>query len=115
MAIQDKARPVGAKPEQIVIENGRLFLRDNRDKGETYAQLLTRNGLADMAATGDAQYGEGYSSEVGHRRVVSRSKEAVIAQNIRCTLGAHFCEVRVDETVKCACRAGVCTRWWTHP
>jgi len=58
MAIQDKSSPLfGAKPEQIVIENGRLFLRDNRDKGETYAQLLTRNGLADMAATGDAWYG----------------------------------------------------------
>jgi len=52
-----------------------------------------------MAATGDAQYGEGYSSEVGSPGVVSRSKEGAIAQNIRCTLWAHFCEVRVDETL----------------
>jgi len=66
MAIQDKSSPPVCKAGTDRYREWSFFLRDNRDKGETYAQLLTRNGLADMAATGDAQYGEGYSSEVGH-------------------------------------------------
>lgn len=102
MAIQDKSSPLfGAKPEQLAIENGRLFLRDNRDQGETYAQLLTRNGLADIAATGDAQYGEGYSSEVGHpeSREPQQGGGGDRTKYSMHAFGAHFCEVRVDETL----------------
>ena len=101
-AVQDRRSPLfDAKPEQIAIENGRLFLRDNRDKGETYGQLLTRNGLVDMEATGNAQYGEGYSSEVGHpeSREPQQGGGGDRTKHSMHAFGAHFCEVRVDEAL----------------
>ncbi len=101
-AIQDRRSPLfGTKPEQIAVENGRLFLSDNRDKGETYAQLLSRNGLTDMEATGNAQYGEGYSSEASHpeSREPQQGRDGNRTKYSMHAFGAHFCEVRVDEAL----------------
>ncbi|MDB5122707.1 MAG: hypothetical protein JWP94_836 [Mucilaginibacter sp.] len=51
MAISDNASPLhGHKEENIFASDGRIHLKDNADKGETYTQLLNRQGLQKVEA-----------------------------------------------------------------
>jgi xanthine dehydrogenase YagR molybdenum-binding subunit len=46
LAVADKKSPLYGQPEETVqVENGRLFVQGSPDKGETYGQLLDRQGL----------------------------------------------------------------------
>jgi xanthine dehydrogenase YagR molybdenum-binding subunit len=47
LAITDRRSPLfGLQEENIAVEQGRLYARDDREKGETYGQILSRNRLA---------------------------------------------------------------------
>ena len=56
MAIQDAQSPLhGASESDVDTEDGRLFLKSNKAKGETFAALLTRNGGRPIEATATAK------------------------------------------------------------
>jgi xanthine dehydrogenase YagR molybdenum-binding subunit len=51
LAIADNASPLyGYKEEDIIAENGTLHLKNDPNKGETYAQILNRKGLNKLEA-----------------------------------------------------------------
>ncbi len=51
IAIGDAASPVyGAKKEDIALQDGRLFLKTQTDKGETFSAILHRAGLQKLEA-----------------------------------------------------------------
>jgi len=51
MAIANSASPLhNAKPENIMADNGRLHLKSKPDTGETYAQILNREGKPNIEA-----------------------------------------------------------------
>jgi xanthine dehydrogenase YagR molybdenum-binding subunit len=51
MAVADPKSPLNARQEtDIIAENGRIYLKDHTDKGETYTQLLNRNGMQKIEA-----------------------------------------------------------------
>ena len=51
MAVGDNGSPLyGQKPENIMTGNGRLFLKDHTDQGETLIALLTRNHIDKVEA-----------------------------------------------------------------
>ncbi|MEJ3748148.1 xanthine dehydrogenase family protein molybdopterin-binding subunit [Actinomycetes bacterium KLBMP 9797] len=53
LAVQDPRSPLhGADPAQVVVRRGRLSLRDQPARGETYGQLLDRQGRDHLAANG---------------------------------------------------------------
>jgi len=59
IAIADAASPLrGANEQDCTVLNGRLFLKDNPSKGETYGAILARHGLQMVEAQGDAKPGE---------------------------------------------------------
>ncbi|MBD2261175.1 xanthine dehydrogenase family protein molybdopterin-binding subunit [Pseudanabaena sp. FACHB-2040] len=77
-AISDRASPLyGANAQDIEVENGRLFVGQGSTRGETYADILARQGLPEVEATFDFNPGESEQF----------SKHA---------FGAQFAEVRVD-------------------
>jgi xanthine dehydrogenase YagR molybdenum-binding subunit len=48
----DKSPLHGADPRAVVVREGRMMLRDQPDRGETYGALLRRNRLEDAEALG---------------------------------------------------------------
>lgn len=65
---------------QIGFLNARLFLKDNREKGETYQAILSRSNNAVIETLAEAKPDE--------------EKKKRFAMD---SFGAHFCEVAVDE------------------
>ncbi len=68
----------GAAADQLDVADGRIFLRDRPDTGETYADLLKRHRKDAVEVTHEAKPGD------------EQKKYAMHA------FGAHFVEVRVD-------------------
>lgn len=82
MAYSDKQSPLYSAAEaEIVAENGRLQLRTDSKKGESFAELLKRNGGKPIEATKESKAGE------------EKDKYSMSA------FGAVFVEVRVDEAL----------------
>ncbi|MFF5984695.1 xanthine dehydrogenase family protein molybdopterin-binding subunit [Streptomyces olindensis] len=53
LAVEDERSPLyGVEAEDVVVRNGRLHVRDNPARGETYQRLLTRNRLTHLEAVG---------------------------------------------------------------
>ncbi|MEV0623662.1 xanthine dehydrogenase family protein molybdopterin-binding subunit [Nonomuraea sp. NPDC050404] len=53
LAVDDEKSPLhGAAPEDVVVRDGRLHLKDDSGRGETYRQLLTRNNRTHLEADG---------------------------------------------------------------
>lgn len=53
LAVADTVSPLyGADPANVVVWNGRLRLRDDPARGESYTQLLTRNNLTHLETLG---------------------------------------------------------------
>ena len=51
IAVADQNSPLhGYKEQDIMADNGRIYLKKNTDKGETYAAILNRKGLAQLDA-----------------------------------------------------------------
>ncbi len=79
MAVADDGSPLqGADPEAIEVEDGRVFLRDRPDAGESYGELLGRNHMT-------------YAEDSG-----SWSPPPFDAPLGLLTFGAQFAEVAVD-------------------
>jgi xanthine dehydrogenase YagR molybdenum-binding subunit len=63
MARLDAQSPLhNAKPEDLDLKNGRIFLKANPATGETFAALITRNGGKPVEGMGSAEPGESASS-----------------------------------------------------
>src|SRR5476649_560922 len=59
LAIADPASPLhGASPDAVDAKDGRIFLKDQPSRGETYATILTRAKTDIVEATGDAKPGD---------------------------------------------------------
>ncbi len=79
LAISDAHSPLhGAKTQDVVIEDGSIFLRSKPKHGETLQALVARSGRPNITAQSDAKPGE------EHKRYSMYS------------FGAQFAEVRVD-------------------
>ncbi|MEU6443139.1 xanthine dehydrogenase family protein molybdopterin-binding subunit [Streptomyces sp. NPDC047046] len=79
MAVEDRESPLhGVDAEDVVVRSGRLHLRDNAVRGETYKSLLTRNKRPHLDAEGT------YSGPA------SKERHSFYAYN------ATFAEVAVD-------------------
>ncbi len=79
MAVSDGASPLsGANEQDVVLDGGRLYVRSNPSKGETFQALLTRRGQPFIEAQANAKPGE------------EKNKYSMYA------FGAQFAEVRID-------------------
>jgi len=75
----DPASPLhGAAPDAIDAKDGRIFLKDQPSRGETYAAILTRAKSDVVEASADAKPGDETKQYAMH------------------AFGAQFAEVRVD-------------------
>ncbi|WP_257450021.1 xanthine dehydrogenase family protein molybdopterin-binding subunit [Archangium lipolyticum] len=82
LAVADKASPLhGLAEKDVEVAGGRLFSRKDKGRGETFAQLLARQGLPHVEAKADA-------APLPEERKYSSF-----------AFGAHFVEVRVDEAL----------------
>jgi xanthine dehydrogenase YagR molybdenum-binding subunit len=110
LAIADKKSPLFGQPEEEVqADGGKLFIAGSPDKGETYAQLLTRKELPTLeteittnvstregaapAAGGEKKGGDQESAAVKADEGVDHKKYAFHS------FGAHFVKVLVDPTL----------------
>ncbi|MGI4833580.1 MAG: xanthine dehydrogenase family protein molybdopterin-binding subunit [Janthinobacterium lividum] len=99
LAVMDKKSPLfKAKPEDVAVEKGRLFLKKDPSKGEAFGDLMKRSELTDIEGFARGKYGAGYEtgragspSDTGNQG----SKQPDSAHSMH-SFGAHFCEVRVD-------------------
>jgi xanthine dehydrogenase YagR molybdenum-binding subunit len=79
LAAADPSSPLaGASPDAIDAGDGRLFLKDNPGRGETYAAIIARNGGTPIEGRADAKPGDEKKEYSMH------------------AFGAQFAEVRVD-------------------
>lgn len=79
LALSDAASPLyGAREEDVLVENGRLALKSNLSRGETYTAVLNRHGRLPVEARVDAKPGK-------ERELYSMN-----------SFGAQFAEVHVD-------------------
>jgi xanthine dehydrogenase YagR molybdenum-binding subunit len=80
MATSDSRSPLsGASAQEIEFSEGRMFLRSDPSKGESYLELIKRSGQPRIVAQAEAQPSE------------ASKKYSMYA------FGAQFAEVRVDE------------------
>lgn len=92
LAIGDKKSPLyRAKPEDIVVEGGKLMLKKDRSKAEPFAAILERARLSDIESTGMGRYGAGFEGDDKTTDSGGQPKEYSMH-----SFGAHFCEVKVD-------------------
>jgi len=79
LATNDSRSPLrGATEDQLAVANGRIFLKSDSARGETYSDILRRNRLDSIEATVDSKPGDEYA------------KFSMYA------FAAHFVEMRVD-------------------
>ena len=96
LAVKDKKSPLfGAKPDDVMMEKGRLQLKKNTAKGEDYAALMKRADLTDIEGSGNGKYGAGYETGMAASPADSGHKDQP-GQHSMHSFGAHFCEVQVD-------------------
>ncbi|WP_158890135.1 xanthine dehydrogenase family protein molybdopterin-binding subunit [Amycolatopsis anabasis] len=78
LAVNDPRSPLHGMPEDAVTaEHGRLFARDHPGRGETYQDLLRRNGIGSLREEG------AYQPDPNSQYALA-------------TFAAHFVEVRID-------------------
>jgi xanthine dehydrogenase YagR molybdenum-binding subunit len=114
MAIADNASPLhGQKEEDIIADNGRIFVKGNTGKAETYAQVLSRNGMQKVEAQAntnvstrqqqEANPASGGGGSEEEAKEESKTNPAVQADEkvdrkpySFHSFGAHFVKVLVD-------------------
>ncbi len=96
LAIQDPASPLhNATEGAIAVENGRLFLKDNSARGETYSTLLTRLKRSQVDAIGTWQPGIQGSASQAENPAGRRQNQGEKKYSSH-SFGAKFCEVQID-------------------
>lgn len=78
LALADQASPLyGAATEDVIAQDGRLFLKEKSSQAETYSAILSRHGLKQVEARADAKPSEKETHSMH-------------------SFGAQFAEVRVN-------------------
>ena len=96
VAVIDKKSPLyKAKPEDVTVEKGRLFLKKDPKKGEMFGELMKRGELTDIEGSGAGKYGSGYEDAASAKNADPTQKDQAGHHSMH-SFGAHFCEVRVD-------------------
>jgi xanthine dehydrogenase YagR molybdenum-binding subunit len=91
LAIRDSKSPLfRARPEDVVAENGRLVLRQNKQQGEGFAAIMQRAQLSDIEGSATSKSGQLHEAEQLGTNPQLATPRAMYS------FGAHFCEVRVD-------------------
>lgn len=99
LAIADEVSPLyGRSEDEIATENGRVFVKSNLSRGETYAEILQRNNLPvieieAMANTASQEVQEARNPAV--RICAGKDENADQQQYAFQSFGAQFAEVRV--------------------
>ena len=95
-AVIDKKSPLyRAKPEDVTVEKGRLFLKKDPKKGEAFGELMKRGDMTDIEGMAQGKYGSGYEDAAAAKNADPTKKDQA-GQHSMHSFGAHFCEVRVD-------------------
>jgi xanthine dehydrogenase YagR molybdenum-binding subunit len=95
-AVIDKKSPLyRAKPEDVAVEKGRLFLKKDPKKGEAFGELMKRGELTDIEGMAQGKYGSGYEDAAAAKNADPTQKDQAGHHSMH-SFGAHFCEVRVD-------------------
>jgi xanthine dehydrogenase YagR molybdenum-binding subunit len=95
-AVIDKKSPLyRAKPEDVAVEKGRLFLKKDPKKGEMFGELMKRGEITDIEGMAQGKYGSGYEDAAAAKNADPTKKDQA-GQHSMHSFGAHFCEVRVD-------------------
>jgi xanthine dehydrogenase YagR molybdenum-binding subunit len=95
-AIIDRKSPLyRAKPEDVAVEKGRLFLKKDPKKGEAFGDLMKRGEITDMEGMAQGKYGSGYEDASAAKNADPTKKDQAGRHSMH-SFGAHFCEVRVD-------------------
>jgi len=93
LAVRDSKSPLyRARPEDVVPEKGRLVLRQDKAKGESFAAIMQRAQIADIEGTALNQVGDGGQPA----EPTPGSPPPATAPRAMYSFGVHFCEVRVD-------------------
>ncbi|WP_019949651.1 xanthine dehydrogenase family protein molybdopterin-binding subunit [Hymenobacter aerophilus] len=107
MAVADKKSPLyKAKPADVKVELGRMFLAKKPAKGETLVAALARSGQTDIEGSASGKYGAGYEKQYfeaadsddkkGGNPNQEKPGEKQGQGHSMHSFGAHFCEVEVD-------------------
>ncbi len=95
-AVIDKKSPLyRAKPEDVAVEKGRLFLKKDPKKGEPFGELMKRGEITDIEGMAQGKYGSGYEDAAAAKNADATEKDQAGHHSMH-SFGAHFCEVRVD-------------------
>lgn len=100
LAIDDESSPLhGAPQEAISTENGRVFLKNEPSRGETYAEILQRNNLPIVEVEAIANTAASESQQSSDNKVVricvGKNENSDWQQYAFQSFGAQFAEVRV--------------------
>jgi xanthine dehydrogenase YagR molybdenum-binding subunit len=100
LAIDDESSPLhGAAQEGISTENGRVFLKNEPSRGETYAEILQRNNLPMVEVEAIANTAASESQQNSDNKVVricvGKNENSDWQQYAFQSFGAQFAEVRV--------------------
>jgi len=95
-AVIDRKSPLyRAKPEDVAVEKGRLFLKKDPSKGEAFGELMKRGEMTDIEGMAQGKYGSGYEDAAAAKNADPTQKDQAGHHSMH-SFGAHFCEVRVD-------------------
>ncbi|WP_201983664.1 xanthine dehydrogenase family protein molybdopterin-binding subunit [Hymenobacter rubidus] len=95
-AIKDPKSPLfKAKPDEVMVDKGRLQLKANPSKGEDFMVLMKRAGMDDIEGSGQGKYGAGYETGQAANPAGSGHQDEAGKHSMH-SFGAHFCEVHVD-------------------
>ena len=96
VAIQDPKSPLfKAKPEDVAVDRGRLYLKQSPAKGEDFMALMKRGDMTDIEGSGNGKYGAGYEAGQSANTADPAHKDEAGKHSMH-SFGAHFCEVHVD-------------------
>jgi xanthine dehydrogenase YagR molybdenum-binding subunit len=86
LAVMDKQSPLyGAKPADVVVENGRLQLKATPSKGEAFGEVMKRANMSDVEGSALGRYGSNYEAPSATANANMNKKEP---PSIPCTPSA---------------------------
>jgi len=92
MAVADAKSPLyRVLPADVTVTTGRMHLKADATKSETFSDLMKRASMGDIEGSAMGRYGSGY--EAAQATTTGDEKPVQHSMN---SFGAHFCEVHVD-------------------